>query len=858
MGLQSIMIVVGGLTFVASGANNINGEYGIANAPNMNISLNQRAKGKYFDVYTPVIQSLYSQVQWSTHYVDFPADVVAAYDGKVMNIVGYEFDIIRKVGGGACNTSSSDHPIPCDYKSVPTWEQYNHHYNNNIYGKATKLVKTGIPNTDPMSTHIGHIEGYASVTDPILAAESTAPSFQFLPMGNGAESRKTLKYFPPGYGALLASPQRTAINPMIIDTKNRNASNDGGVPGRHGYVPKESNVGPEAMYSGIMECPCTDAFPKKFARASMKESGACGADSVATAAECFEVAVSLGLTPVKSNMSVSSSTLPLGCTVTAVTGGFEVSFNSNSKSAAGCGSPSPTQRTISMMETPFNVSFDVDLQPKPLPAAPSLLGVYIIAGPDIPNYLVKITLSSNNVVTATCEANPAFNQPQSKCFPTQTGSRQGNQLIMFPKVPGTISTNNNSIVFTNGVIFNRIGGASSGSATITATGPASDWFGVGFTSSTTSTGGGGGGAGAMNNAYAIICDGTGAVTERKLGNHEPGSALAPSIKVTSNTVANGVRTVVLSRPMAGLTSDHFSFDSTSTSIGYLSAVGTSPTLAYHKEKISGTMYFVDVGAPSCLCSGGAGGTIGTGTFRSDCGPRPLGQLLSDPQWANTTTAYTDNGGVNPTCELKSYKGGLKCCGGGTIITDTAEARAALVAEADYDEYQVLYRYYYEDGTTLYNNNPITDTYWTFWWTEYNNGEHDIPPCYNDECIATITSNFTGANLPQASKTTGSELIHVEGHCHIGCQKMELWNMDDPAAPVLLCRTKVDYGKGDLAQDEMGYILGNQPCVFGNVSDGFQAPPVIMPDTKLMSIKFQNNTHPRYGDMALWEMRASYM
>ena len=144
-----------------------------------------------------------------------------------------------------------------------------------------------------------------------------------------------------------------------------------------------------------------------------------------------------------------------------------------------------------------------------------------------------------------------------------------------------------------------------------------------------------------------------------------------------------------------------------------------------------------------------------------------------------------------------------------------------------------------------------------WWTEYNNGEHDIPPCFAEPCVYNITSSWTGADMLGANPAVDSELIHVEGHCHIGCLGMELYNMDDPAAPKLLCRTKIDYGTGDEPQNEMGYILGNQPCLFGNPADGFPEPPVIKTTTKLMSIKYQNNTHARYGDMALWELRAAY-
>merc|ERR1712216_194392 len=79
--------------------------------------------------------------------------------------------------------------------------------------------------------------------------------------------------------------------------------------------------------------------------------------------------------------------------------------------------------------------------------------------------------------------------------------------------------------------------------------------------------------------------------------------------------------------------------------------------------------------------------------------------------------------------------------------------------------------------------------------------------------------------------------------------------DGPAAP---CRTAVTYGQGDAAHDEMGYILGNEPCIFGREEDGFEAPRVLRADTKLMSIKVQNNTVARYGDMALWEIRAAYV
>ena len=68
--------------------------------------------------------------------------------------------------------------------------------------------------------------------------------------------------------------------------------------------------------------------------------------------------------------------------------------------------------------------------------------------------------------------------------------------------------------------------------------------------------------------------------------------------------------------------------------------------------------------------------------------------------------------------------------------------------------------------------------------------------------------------------------------------------------------KVDYGQNDLAHNEMGYVIGTQPCIFGPEFDN-PTPPVIKTTTKLMSIQHQNNTHPRYGDMGVWEIRAAY-
>ena len=62
--------------------------------------------------------------------------------------------------------------------------------------------------------------------------------------------------------------------------------------------------------------------------------------------------------------------------------------------------------------------------------------------------------------------------------------------------------------------------------------------------------------------YAIVVDGRGAVTERRMANHAAGALLSPTIKVISSSVAGGRRTTVLSRPASGATKEHASFTMT--------------------------------------------------------------------------------------------------------------------------------------------------------------------------------------------------------------------------------------------------------------------------------------------------------
>ena len=114
-------------------------------------------------------------------------------------------------------------------------------------------------------------------------------------------------------------------------------------------------------------------------------------------------------------------------------------------------------------------------------------------------------------------------------------------------------------------------------ATITMTGPSASWFGVGF------------GTHAMPGAYAVVVDGSGTVSEHLLGDHTAGTVLNSSVKVVSNKVLDGKRTVVLSRPLTGLTAQHHSFEADKLSLDFIAALGSTPTFSYHRSRTVGTI-----------------------------------------------------------------------------------------------------------------------------------------------------------------------------------------------------------------------------------------------------------------------------
>jgi len=302
-------------------------------------------------------------------------------------------------------------------------------------------------------------------------------------------------------------------------------------------------------------------------------------------------------------------------------------------------------------------------------------------------------------------------------------------------------------------------------------------------------------------------------------------------------------------------------------LNFIAAVGVSEEFAHHKAHETSTLALVAPGQPTCVCDLGSKGQLcETGgkhcaSFVKKCVAPPAGDLLKQQ---------------NPTCNSRSYIGGLSCCTHRRILQDIDQPiRPELL------RYHVKFRFWFQEytpkvGTTEPSHYDLPRIYYQ---TEANAGEYDVPPAFalpgeripgypnwpentptpgttctgtcpngpDCECIHTITYRWTMGD---------TRLIYAGGHCHApSCISIELFRADT-TPPTILCRQLPIYGNGNVSADkfdEAGYIA-LPPCLWGR--DAGLEPSVWLPaGTPLLSVKKNRNTHlGHYGEMASWQMR----
>jgi hypothetical protein len=364
--------------------------------------------------------------------------------------------------------------------------------------------------------------------------------------------------------------------------------------------------------------------------------------------------------------------------------------------------------------------------------------------------------------------------------------------------------------------------------TITMTGPDGVWFGVGFN------------AGVMaDTPYAIIVDGFGNVTERKLKEHDPGMLLNVSVTVISNTVVAGIRKVVLERKIRGKTNNHYTFPTTPRNIRFINAIGNGPNFSYHKFRTASSLTVIPTEVLSCVCMPDNVTYLSYGgalfQYSVYCVPEPRGDMAKQN---------------NPACKMETYHGGTHCCRHQFFLTDLDQEN--LIPPA-VDVYYLKFRFYFEEYIPDTPQLPASHSrliHWVFLIDADVNDYEEVKCAENTMCQGAITARLKAKDMgleETPENYTGIMPLVIAPHCHApSCISEELYNADTGD---LICKVMAQYGTGDQAFNESGFVALH-PCLFG-FEPGLRTPIILSPETNLLAIKVFNNTYRHVGQMAQW-------
>jgi len=381
-------------------------------------------------------------------------------------------------------------------------------------------------------------------------------------------------------------------------------------------------------------------------------------------------------------------------------------------------------------------------------------------------------------------------------------------------------------------------------------GPSDVWFGVGFNALLM-----------KDLPYAIIVDGDGHVSERKLSDHGPGHQLMTSVKVLSNTVQDGVRGVLLSRSVKGVSKDHYSFQTIPGDLPIISAIGDGKQLAFHKSRNGGTLTFLPSEDQACVCQPMETNyltymdeeTIQFGQY--NCVDKPRSDMAKFGE-------NVGREGPNMACHVETYHGGLQCCRHSWLLTD--KDQDDQIPKDEVDTYYLKWRYYFQEYKQPANNEHGSHKHlhhWVFLIDDAVNDYEEDNVKYGEESVGKITARLQAKDMgledlsnptddgapPVPSNFTIIRPLVMTPHCHgPSCIRQEIWNADTNQ---ILCNMTASYGDGEEVFNERGYI-SIQPCLFGH-QPGLQFPFDLLPETNITAVKYFNNTFRHLGQMAQW-------
>jgi len=727
-------------------------------------------KVEHFDVYGEV-RTMYSQVYWTRNTpINLPPEIVTRFKGKVMAITGYEVDQVTHTGPqfGSTTSGSALGGFSCfpdcgeTDKSVPIYNAYNHHYFSWLTGSDSEIYELDNPLLMPNPT-----------TTAFRMKNGTKHGFPtsiVYKENPGGEFRKSYHGYPNGFAQLIHSPLQWVVEPMQIDTHNRNYTITEQVGYQPSFLPEmvmNNMTNLKNSLSPLIECPCSDRIKKTTVNSSsILTTGTCKAPI--TSEKACAAAVAATGAQVSTSMTIKDSTQPAGCIM-----------------------------------KPDSLKWTGN-------------GLYT----SVPKYSAIFNKVHS---TQPCGINPSS-------IALEGISKLGSQVNVSLSYDGT-------------------------SANITLSGPATVWFGVGFDATSM-----------KDEPYTIIVDGNGAVTERKLANHGPGTLLTPSIKVISNSVHGNVRILILNRAVQGSTNDHFSFPTKPGDFNMIAAVGDSVALAYHKERTGGKITLIPTETSACVCMPSTTTYLtymdtSTQKFHTyDCVDEPRSDMLRHGDGTGRELS-------NQACQMETYHGGLQCCRNSWFLTDRAQD--SLIPRNKVDKYFLKWRYYFQEYVPASTNAPASHKHlhhWVFLIDDRVNDYEEDNAEYGKESIGKISAHLKaryigledlrnptddGAPPVPGNYTTITPMV-MTPHCHApSCIREEFWNADTGE---IICNMTAKYGDEKYGPtinvfNELDYLT-ILPCIYG-YQPGLQTPFNLTSDINITAIKYFNNTFRHLGQMAQW-------
>ena len=738
---------------------------------------------EHFDVYGEV-RTNYSEVYWTRNLpINLPSEIIERFKNKVMVITGYEVDQVTHNGpeNGSTTTDTQLGGFSCypscdtngEDKSVPIYNAYNHHYFSWLVSSEAEMYERETPLQIPNPTNTAFKaknpnNNNNTIQYPLSIVYKENP---------GGEFRKSYHGYPNGYGQFIYSPSQWVVEPMQIDTHNRNYDiNDLS----NGYIPyllpkQDTNNNMTDLWnkmSPLIECPCTDRITKtKIKTPIILINGTCGQNIITSKDQCINTTMSINDIIISNIKTINDPSQIAGCSIMP---------DNNNKNT-------------------YTVIYNSDITQ------------------------TKCDTDNNNNNNIECGMNGE--------------SDLGNLT--------TLKINHNGDI--------------NGNITITISGPSKVWYGVGFDATVMA-----------NQPYAIIIDGTGIVTERKLGNHNPGTLLPSTITILSNTVNNnGIRTVIMQRPLKGM-----EYCLKSGSLNVITAIGSTPDLSYHAERTASRIILLPNTCSACICKSNIASYINymnkeTNGFGYNCIGQPRSDMLEK---GDGTGRY---GISNAACDIDTYHGGLQCCKHKFYLTDKEQESQIPLNKTD--KYFLKWRYYFQEYIPPNKTNNFKASHkhlhhWVFLIDDAVNdyeednveSEYGIKPTVG-KITANLTVRYMGLedidgsyndnggiqNVPFYPNTTIMPLV-MTPHCHApSCIREEIWNADTGE---IICNMSAKYGDekyGSLFDkfNEPNYIT-IIPCLYG-YQQGLQYPFILKQGTNLTAIKYFNNTWRHLGQMAQW-------